>query len=117
MVIPMSRTPGSDDHNGDRMIVKMILIAVTVRPMSRAPGSDQKIGDTQVDQVEVDCRSHVPATKSSTSTSPTTLSATSSSSLLPVENNGEDDENISDAGQTNKNHHCRQPGQGLEMWR
>ena len=37
-----------------------------VRPMSRTPGSDQKIGDTQVDQVEVDCRSHVPATKSST---------------------------------------------------
>ena len=87
--------------------------------MSRTPGSDQKIGDTQVDQVEVDCSSHVPATKSSTSTSSTTLSASSSSSssLLPVENNGEDDENISDAGQTNKNHHCRQPGQGLEMWR
>ena len=79
MVIPMSRTPGSDDHNGDRMIVKMILIAVMVRPMSRAPGSDQKIGDTQVDQVEVDCRSHVPATESSTSTSSTTLSASSSS--------------------------------------
>ena len=86
--------------------------------MSRTPSSDQKIGDTQVDQVEVDCRSHVPVTKSSTSTSSTTtLSASSSSSPLPVENNGEDDENISDAGQTNKNHHCRQPGQGLEMWR
>ena len=87
-----------------------------MRPMSRTPSSDQKIGDTQVDQVEVDCRSHVPATKSSTSTSSTTLSA-SSSSPLPVENNREDDENISDAGQTNKNHHCGQPGQGLEMWR
>ena len=80
MVIPMSRTPGSDDYNGDRMIVKMILIAVMVRPMSRTPGGDQKIGDTQVDQVEVDCRSHVPATESSTSTSSTTLSASSSSS-------------------------------------
>ena len=87
--------------------------------MSRTPSSDQKIGDTQVDQVEVDCSSHVSVTKSSTSlitsTSSTTTSA--SSSLLPVENNGEDDENISDAGQTNKNHHCGQPGQGLEMWR
>ena len=51
-----------------------------MRPMSRTPGSDQKIGDTQVDQVEVDCRSHVPATESSTSTSSTTLSASSSSS-------------------------------------
>ena len=87
-----------------------------MRPMSRTPGSDQKIGDTQVDQVEVDCSSHVPATESSTS-STTTLSASSSSSPLPVENNGEDDENISDAGQTNKNHHCRQPSQGLEMLR
>ena len=25
VVRPMSRTPSSDDHNGDRMIVKMIL--------------------------------------------------------------------------------------------
>ena len=53
-----------------------------MRPMSRTPSSDQKIGDTQVDQVEVDCRSHVPATKSSTSlitsTSSTTTSASSS---------------------------------------
>ena len=76
IVIPMSKAPGSDNHNGDSMVVTMILKkTVMMRPMSRTPSSDQKIGDTQVDQVEVDCSSHVPATKSSTSTSSTTTSS------------------------------------------
>ena len=35
-----------DDYNGDRMIVKMILIAVMVRPMSRTLGSDDHNGDS-----------------------------------------------------------------------
>ena len=46
MVIPMSRTPGSDGHDGDKMILKKK--TVMVRPMSRTPGSDDHNGDRMI---------------------------------------------------------------------